>query len=162
MTRWLPFPLLFTALLAMWLLLNQTLALGHILLGGVLSLCLSWGMVALQPDRVKIRHPLTIVRLALVVMLDIARSNIAVARIILSPKLRKHPSAFVNIPLELRHPYGLAVLACIISATPGTLWVGFDSVTGILTIHVLDLVDDASWIDTIKSRYERRLREIFE
>lgn len=162
MTRWLPFPLLFTSLLTMWLLLNQTFALGQILLGGVLSLGLTWGMIALQPERVKIRRPLTILRLALVVMLDIARSNIAVARIILSPGLRKHPSAFVNIPLELRHPYGLVLLACIISATPGTLWVGFDSATGILTIHVLDHVDDASWIDAIKSRYERRLREIFE
>ncbi len=162
MTRWLPFPLLFVALLAMWLLLNQTLALGHILLGGALALCLSWAMVALQPDRVRIRHPLTIIRLVFSVLTDIVRSNLAVARIILSPRLRKHPSAFVNIPLELRHPYGLAVLACIITATPGTLWVGFNSATGILTIHVLDLVDENSWIDTIKSRYERRLREIFE
>lgn len=162
MTRWLPFPLLFVSLLAMWLLLNQTLALGHILLGGVLSLCLSWGMVALQPERVKARHPLIIVQLVLVVLHDIARSNMAVARIIFSPGLRKAPPGFVDIPLELRHPYGLAVLACIITATPGTLWVGFHSTSGTLTIHVLDLVDQAEWIDIIKSRYERRLREIFE
>lgn len=162
MTRWLPFPLLFVSLLAMWLLLNQTLAFGHILLGSMLSICLSWGMVALQPERVKVRHPLIIVQLLLVVLLDIARSNMAVARIIFSPGLRKHPSGFVDIPLELRHPYGLAVLACIITATPGTLWVGFHSATGTLTIHVLDLVDQAEWIDIIKSRYERRLREIFE
>lgn len=162
MTRLLPFPLLFVSLLAMWLLLNQTLSLGHILLGSVLSICLSWGMVALQPERVKVRHPLIIVRLLLAVIADIARSNMEVARIIFSPRLRKHPSGFVDIPLELRHPYGLAVLACIITATPGTLWVGFHSATGTLTIHVLDLVDQAEWIDIIKSRYERRLREIFE
>lgn len=162
MTRWLPFPLLFVSLLAMWLLLNETLALGHILLGGALSICLSWGMVALQPERVKIRHPLVIIQLLFVVMLDIARSNIAVARIIFSPRLRKHPPGFVDIPLELRHPYGLAVLSCIITATPGTLWVGFEAATGTLTIHVLDLADRAEWIDTIKGRYERRLREIFE
>lgn len=162
MTRWFPFPLLFASLLTMWLLLNQTLALGHILLGGALSLGLTWGMAALQPERVKVRHPLTIIQLLLVVVLDIMRSNIAVARIILSPGLRKYPSGFVDIPLELRHPYGLAVLACIITATPGTLWVGFHSATGTLTIHVLDLVDQAEWIDIIKSRYERRLQEIFE
>lgn len=162
MSRWLPFPLLSAALLAMWLLLNQTLSPGHILLGGVLALCLSWVMVPLQPNRVRIRHPLIVVRLVFLALIDIVRSNIAVARIVLSPKLRKHPSGFVNIPLELRDPYGLAVLACIITSTPGTLWVGFDSATGILTIHVLDLVDEVSWIDTIKNRYEWRLREIFE
>jgi multicomponent K+:H+ antiporter subunit E len=40
--------------------------------------------------------------------------------------------------------------------------VEFDAATGLLTIHVLDLADRQAWIDTIKGRYERRLREIFE
>jgi multicomponent K+:H+ antiporter subunit E len=29
-------------------------------------------------------------------------------------------------------------------------------------MHILDLVDEATWIATIQSRYERRLLEIFE
>ena len=32
----------------------------------------------------------------------------------------------------------------------------------VLTIHVLDLIDESEWIRTIKNRYERRLLEIFE
>ena len=68
----------------------------------------------------------------------------------------------MNIPLDLRDPYGLAVLACIITSTPGTLWVSFDSAKGMLMIHVLDLVDENEWIRTIKGRYERLLLEIFE
>jgi multicomponent K+:H+ antiporter subunit E len=32
----------------------------------------------------------------------------------------------------------------------------------LLMIHVLDLVDEAEWIRTIKQRYERHLLEIFE
>ena len=39
------------------------------------------------------------------------RSNIAVARIILGPRARSETSGFLDIPLELRAPYGLAVLA---------------------------------------------------
>ncbi|HET7635729.1 MAG TPA: Na+/H+ antiporter subunit E [Burkholderiales bacterium] len=161
MTRWLPFPLVFVLLLAMWLLLNQTLAPGHILFGSVLALCLSWILAVLREDRVVVRHPGVIIRLVVLVAADIVRSNLAVARIIFSPGLRKSPSGFVEIPLELRNPYGLAVLACIITATPGTLWVDFNSATGLLTIHVLDLVDRQAWIDTIKGRYEWRLQEIF-
>jgi multicomponent K+:H+ antiporter subunit E len=161
MTRWLPFPLVFVLLLAMWLLLNQTLAPGHILFGSVLALCLSWILAVLREDGVVVRHPGVIIRLAVLVAADIVRSNLAVARIIFSPGLRKSPSGFVEIPLELRNPYGLAVLACIITATPGTLWVDFNSATGLLTIHVLDLVDRQAWIDTIKGRYEWRLQEIF-
>ena len=63
---------------------------------------------------------------------------------------------------ELRDPYGLAVLACIITSTPGTIWVNFNSAKGTLMIHVLDLIDENVWIDTIKHRYERPLLEIFE
>ena len=68
----------------------------------------------------------------------------------------------MNIPLDLRESYGLAVLACIITATPGTLWVNFDAQKGLLIIHVLDLIDEGEWIHTIKGRYERHLLEIFE
>ncbi|MGY3360349.1 multisubunit Na+/H+ antiporter MnhE subunit [Bradyrhizobium sp. GM0.4] len=68
----------------------------------------------------------------------------------------------MNIPLDMRNPYGLAMLACIITSTPGTLWVNFDAQKGLLMIHVLDLVDEAEWIRTIKQRYERHLLEIFE
>ena len=67
----------------------------------------------------------------------------------------------MDIPLDLRDPYGLAALACIITSTPGTLWVDFDAASGTLTIHVLDLVDESEWIRTIKGRYERLLLEIF-
>jgi multicomponent K+:H+ antiporter subunit E len=62
----------------------------------------------------------------------------------------------------MRSPWGLAALAVIITSTPGTLWVNFDTAKGLLTIHVLDLIDENAWIATIKGRYERRLMEIFE
>jgi multicomponent K+:H+ antiporter subunit E len=68
----------------------------------------------------------------------------------------------VNIPLELRDPYGLAALACIVTSTPGTLWVNFDAGEGVLMMHVLDLVDEGEWVRTIKGRYERHLLEIFQ
>ena len=53
-------------------------------------------------------------------------------------------------------------LALIVTATPGTLWVDFDRRRGTLLLHVLDLVDEESWIQLIKGRYESLLMEIFE
>jgi multicomponent K+:H+ antiporter subunit E len=161
--KWLlPFPLVSACLLGLWLLLNQTLSVGQILLGSVLAVLGGWSMTALQPAKARIRHPGAIIRLLGLVIADIARSNIAVAQIILGPRHRKVTSGFMNIPLDLRDQYGLAVLACIITSTPGTLWVRFDPVRGTLMIHVLDLVDESAWIATIKGRYERLLLEIFE
>lgn len=161
MTRLLPFPIVSVSLLGFWLLLNQTLSLGHILLGSAVALIGGWGLAALQLPKAHPRRPDRILLLAALVFVDIVKSNIAVARIILGPKREHRTPGFVEIPLELRDPYGLAALACIITSTPGTLWVDFNEASGILTIHVLDLVDEAEWIGIIKGRYERRLMEIF-
>ena len=141
--------------------LNQTLSLGHILLGAVVAIVGGLVLTALEVPKTRIRRMTSAFRLAAMVFGDIIRSNIAVARIILGLGKRERRSGFVDIPLELRDSYGLAMLACIITSTPGTLWVNFDAATGTLTIHVLDLIDESEWIRTIKGRYERLLLEIF-
>ena len=97
--------------------------------------------------------------LAGIVVGDIIRSNFAVARIILYNK--KRVAGFVKVPLDLRNINGLAILACIITATPGTIWVQFNRVDGVLLVHVLDLVDEDEWVRLIKNRYESLLMEIF-
>lgn len=100
-------------------------------------------------------------RLAAAVFADVLRSNLAVARIVLRPGGQRR-CGFVAIPLSLRNPDGLALLACIITATPGTAWGSFDSERGLLRIHVLDLADEHALILSIQERYEKRLKEIFE
>jgi multicomponent K+:H+ antiporter subunit E len=97
------------------------------------------------------------------VSLDIVRSNIAVAWLILTGGrngLRR--SNFIEIPLELRSQGALAILAIILTATPGTAWLEYKPDTGTLLLHVFDLVDEATWRDLIKNRYEALLLEIFE
>lgn len=162
MRRLLPFPLLTLLLLAMWLLLNETLAIEHVFIGALLAVGAALAYRRLQQPFARGWRVKAVLELSGAVVWDIVRSNIAVARIILGLGARSTTSGFLEIPLSLRHPAGLAVLACIITATPGTAWTEYDSTRGILTLHILDLVDEAAWIETIKSRYERRLREIFE
>lgn len=162
MRRLLSFPLGAAGLLVVWLLLNKALSVGHVVLGGIVALVGLWAFTALDPAPVRMLRLGAILRLASLVIADIVRSNIAVARIILGLTGRERRSGFVDIPLDLRNPYGLATLACIITATPGTLWVNFDAARAMLTIHVLDLVDESEWVRTIKGRYESLLLEIFE
>jgi len=42
------------------------------------------------------------------------------------------------------------------------VWGELSADRSLLMIHVLDLHDEQWWIDTIKNRYERPLRSIFE
>jgi multicomponent K+:H+ antiporter subunit E len=161
MNRLVVFPFAAASILGLWLLLNQTLSLGHVLLGGMIALVGSRTLAALELPKARPKRLWTFFRLAALVCMDIVRSNVAVAGIILGLRQKHGAPGFVEIPLQLRDTYGLAMLACIITSTPGTLWVGFDERSGILTIHVLDLVERAEWIHTIKERYERQLLEIF-
>jgi multicomponent K+:H+ antiporter subunit E len=160
MTRWLPFPRMTALLLAAWLLASQSVSPGHILLACALAVVGAWALIAVEFPRAAVRRLSAAVRLGFLVLADIVRSNIAVARIVLG--LAPQPTAgFVHIKLELRSPYALATLACIITSTPGTIWADFDPESRILVIHVLDLVDESDWIRTIGHRYQRPLLEIF-
>jgi multicomponent K+:H+ antiporter subunit E len=161
MSRLLPYPVLAAALLLMWLLLTS-FSPGQALLGGFIALGASRVMLALQPSKPRLRRWQLIPRLVGTVLLDILRSNIAVAKIVLQGKRRKRVSGFVAIPLELRDKTGLAVLACIITSTPGTAWIEYADDTGVLLIHVLDLTEEEEWVALIKNRYETPLLEIFE
>lgn len=157
-----PEPRLAAILLALWLLLNDSASAGHTLLGLLLAIGLPLLTASIRPLRGQVRRPLAIIKLLRTVFMDILRSNIAVAGVILGSKERRSSSGFMDIPLDLRDPHGLAALACIVTATPGTVWAGLSPDGSTLTLHVLDLQDEQEWIDTIKQDYERPLMEIFE
>lgn len=161
MRRILPYPLLSASLLVMWLLLAG-LSVGHVVLGSLIALAAAKVMTALEPSKPKLRRWDQIPVLIGVVLWDILLSNLAVTAIILQGKRRQKTSGFLAIPLELRDRTGLAVLACIITSTPGTAWVDYHPGKSELLIHVLDLTDGPALREEIKSRYERRLMEIFE
>lgn len=163
MRRWLPFPLFSAALAAMWLLLYQSLAPAHLLAGAALGIGAGLAFAALQPPTRHVRRRAGVaLRLLWLVFADIVRSNLAVGRIVFHPRARGRTAGFLSLPLEVRHPGALAVLACIITATPGTSWARYDAAANVLTIHVLDLVDEQAWISLFKQRYERLLLEVFE
>jgi multicomponent K+:H+ antiporter subunit E len=161
MSRALPYPLLTVALLLMWLLLTS-FSTGQLLVGAAVAIGASHAMAALQPSKPRLRRWQLLPKLLGIVVLDILQSNIDVARIIIGGDRRDRVAGFVAIPLDLRDKTGLALLSCIVTSTPGTAWVEYAPDTGVLLIHVLDLVEGADWVSLIKNRYEALLMEIFE
>ncbi len=161
MSRIFPYPLLTIALTLMWLLLQQSVGLGHVLFGFVVAWSASQAMARLQAHKPKIRRPGLGIRLAALVTIDVIRSNIAMCRIILAGRRRETTAGFIRMPLELRDPAGLAVLSCIITATPGSAWLEYSPAESTVLIHVLDLIDEEEWVRTVKHRYETLLLEIF-
>ncbi|RRH73449.1 Na+/H+ antiporter subunit E [Falsigemmobacter faecalis] len=161
MIRLIPHPLLSLALVFMWLLLTS-FSLGHLVLGAMLGLVIGWIFRLLEPERPKLRRIWPLVKLSGIVALDILRSNIAVARLILTRgRHGKRRSEFLEVPLELKDPHALALLAMIVTATPGTAWLSHDMDSGILILHVFDLVEEDDWRTLIHNRYETLLMEAF-
>ncbi len=161
MSRILPYPLLSAGLTLTWLLLNAPPTPGGVLVALLIGLIVPTVMRALRPRPVRVGRPGTVARLVVTVLYDMLRSNIDVARIILGLHSGQRRTGFVSIPLDLRAPFGLSVLSIILTATPGTLWVQYDSHTGRLLMHLLDDTDSEDWVRRVKDRYERPLMEIF-
>lgn len=155
-------PLLPVSLALVWLLANDSLAPGHILLALVFAVILTLASRPLRPLPAWPRRLYVAIGLIWHVFLDIVRSNIAVGSIILGAARRQPNAEFIDIPLRMRDPHGLAMLTIIITGTPGTVWAGHDPESNVLTLHVLDLLDAEAWVRIVQDRYERPLMEIFE
>lgn len=167
MTRWLPHPFVSLALCGLWLLLNQTLYPGHVLLGALLGIAGPILTRHLNPlGYPRLRKPVVAVRLLTFASVEVVRSCLNVSRAILFGDYANINSQFIRIPLDIRDPYGLAALSCLINMTPGTVWTELqpraDTDKHELVLHVFDLHDAEWWVETIKTRYEQPLIHIFE
>lgn len=156
-----PHPLLSLGVFVASILLSASLAPPSVLLGLVMAMAAPQVMRAMRIDPVRVRAPGAIAVLAGRVIVDVLRSNLAVAQVLVGRRADR-VSGFIHVPIDLKDRYGLAVLAVIITSTPGTLWVEYDRARGRLLMHVFDLVDEETWVRTVKDRYESLLMEIFE
>ncbi|WP_157268446.1 Na+/H+ antiporter subunit E [Azohydromonas aeria] len=162
MRRWLPAPLLSAALFVLWLLLQQSVAPGQLLLGALLALVLPRLLGPLRPRPGPMRRPWRLIGLLAAAALEVAGSALKVGAGVLRAPRRPPRGRFVVVPLDLRDAHGLALLAVITAAVPGTVWCELAPDRSALLLHVFDLEDEAAFIERYKRRYERPLQEVFE
>lgn len=158
--RWIPMPAQSFLLFFVWLLLNNSIAPGQILLGAFLAWTIPLLVSPMQARQPRVlRHGLA-VRYTLMVMYDILVANFEVAMRVLGPNSRLNP-AFVAVPLDLEGALPITLLASTISLTPGTVSAEVSENQRWLYVHALHLEDETALIEQIKSRYEAPLKEIF-
>ena len=157
----LPHPILSVALFFVWMLMSSPAGTGHATIAVIVAILVPQVMRAIEPDMVRVRSPLAIMRLFWRLFLDVLSSNWNTAKIILGHRKQTRKSGFVNIQLECKNRHALACLAIIVTSTPGTTWVQYDRYSRVLLLHVLDLRDEDDWKAILHDRYERLLMEIF-
>lgn len=156
----LPHPILSLFLWGIWLLLNNNFGAGHIVLGFILALIIPVFTSSFWPEKVCLKHPITLLKFLGIVLWDILIANITVAKLILGKTARLQPG-FLTIDLEIQHPLGISFLANTISLTPGTVSCDLSSDRKQLLVHALHIEDATETIEEIKQRYERPLMEVF-
>jgi multicomponent K+:H+ antiporter subunit E len=137
-------------------------SLGTLVFGLILGIVIPLITAPYWPDRPRLKNPAMIVEFILVVLWDIVVANIVVAKTILFTRNTAMHPAWVSIPLDLRTPEAITVLAGTITMTPGTVSSDVAADGRSLLVHCLDAPDPDAVRDEIKQRYERRLKEIFE
>ena len=157
----LPHPILSIALWLIWLLLNNTFAPGHMLLGAFLAIILPLLTRHFWPENIRIQHPMSLLKFILIVLWDILIANIQVARLILG-KNAQLKSKFIEIPLEIKQPISISLLANTISLTPGTVSCDLSEDKQTLIVHALHSPNPEDTVADIKQRYEQPLKRIFE
>ena len=116
----LPNPILSVVLVVIWLLLNNTIAFGQVLLGLFLGFVIPLFTTAFWPEKVNIKKPTVLLKFAFMVLYDILIANITVAIRILGPTKKLTP-AFFEVPLDSKNPLIISVLSSAISPTLGSV-----------------------------------------
>ncbi len=160
--RLIPHPLLSVTLVFVWLGLVNTFSLGNLILGVTLGIIIPAITAPYWPNRPKIRNPVKIAEYMLIVLWDIIVANVQVAMIILFKREKSITSKWIPVPLDLTSPEAITVLAGTITMTPGTVSATLSADASTILVHCLHTDDPDGVRDSIKARYERRLKEIFE
>lgn len=159
--RFLPHPMLTLLLAIVWVLLQNSVSAGMVVFGFILGIILPLVTSVWWPDRPKGIHMTRMLGYVLLVLRDIIVANFQVAWIVLTvPNSRLKP-AWIIVPLDLRQPEAITVLAGTITLTPGTVSSDLSDSGHSLLVHVLHTDDPDGVRDEIKQRYERRLKGIF-
>ncbi len=159
--RLFPMPAHSLLLFVVWLLLNNTLAAGHIVLASFFAILIPLLTSNLQDPQPSFKSPLLCLKYALRVIGDIIVANFEVALLVLGPTRKLNP-AFVAIPIDIAHKFPITILASTVSLTPGTVSAEISADERWLYVHVLHLTDKEALISLVKHRYEAPLKEIFK
>ena len=159
-SRILPQPAMSVILLATWLLVQNSVSVGLVVLGVLLSVGIPWSVARFWPEYPRRVRYLPLIHLVGIVLVDILVANLAVARLTLGPRSRLMPR-FFEAPIDLRQPYAITLFASIISLTPGTVVINLSEDQRTLLLHSLNVADPDAFIARIKGVHETLLGEIF-
>lgn len=90
---------------------------------------------------------------------ELIKANLQVAYDVVTPTFYMRPG-IVAIPLDAKTDLEITMLANLISLTPGTLSLDVSDDKKVLYVHAMYIKDKETFINNVKSGFERRLLDI--
>ena len=154
------------------LLLNVLLALAWVALTGQLTplnfgfgfavgYLLLWLVGRNGPQVAYFRKVWQIIRFSAFFLWQLILANLRVTYEILTPPHTMRP-AVVAVPLDVKQPAAVTLLANLITLTPGTLSLDVTPNGDVLYVHAMHVQDADAFRTEIKTGFERYVKEIFE
>ncbi|MBL8539720.1 MAG: Na+/H+ antiporter subunit E [Betaproteobacteria bacterium] len=159
--RWQRRHVLVFSLFVFWLLLAGDFSAGNLVLGAVLALGIERYARSFNPAPMRRVRLGGVPHLVAIVLWDVVVANVQVARRSLGP-LAGLQTCWVVVPLDLTDRTAIALLGAIITTTPGTVTASLSPDQSHFLVHGLVVEDAQRLVRSIKLRYERPLKEIFE
>ena len=97
--------------------------------------------------------------LALIFLRELTLSSILVARTVFARRIEVTP-AIIAVPLDLRTDMGVALVANLVSLTPGTTSLHTSEDGRTLYVHALDAMDEEAVVASIKNSFERWVSKV--
>ncbi|WP_342305367.1 Na+/H+ antiporter subunit E [Methanolobus sp. ZRKC5] len=96
-----------------------------------------------------------------VLIKEILKANIMVAKIVLQPKINIKPG-IIAVPIDAKTDVGITAIANTITLTPGTLTIDVSDDRSILYVHAIDATDPEGVAQSIRDDLEKYVLEAFE
>lgn len=134
-------------------------------LNGIFGFLLALGALYLIREQIGtlgyVRRVGRISQLAGLFLYELMMSAIRVFRLVLTPDLSTLRPGFIAFPLTVDRDFEIALLANLITLTPGTLSVDVSDNRRTLYIHAIHVPDPQAMIDDIANGFERKIMEAF-
>jgi multicomponent Na+:H+ antiporter subunit E len=152
--------LLFVLLLAFWLIIIPSINLVQIVVGSIVAFAITIysfdATTSSKPFNINLLYIFKFIRFSLVLLVEIVKSNIEVAKIILSPKLKIKPK-FIKINNPLKSDFNRVIYGNAITLTPGTITVELEK--DYIIVHVLNSLGARDESGGALGRAARRLED---
>lgn len=142
-----------------WMLLKNSYMPVDFLKGYIMGLIIIFLFRRFFPTRFYLKPVFSFIHLLLVFIKELILSNIAVLKVVLSPKLNMKPGVFA-LPIELTKDWEIFLLSSMITLTPGTLVMKVSNDHKKLYVHAMHTPDVEDSINGIKNSFERLIKEV--